>query len=283
MRAVTIDDLLRLHAALFFDAYGVLVDGQGALAGARELVCRLEREATRYFILTNDASRLPETMERRFKSFGLPIPRERIVSSGDLLSSVFASRGQEGSRCVVLGPPDSHALVARAGGTVVPHGVRQEFDALIVGDESGFPFLEALDDVLSMLFRKLDRGESPTLLLPNPDLLYPKREHEFGFAAGTVARMIEEAIDLRFPEANLRFVRLGKPHAPIFAEACRRAETRDAVMIGDQLHTDILGANDFGIASALVDSGLTRSDAAVRALVRPTYLLRSLACEEQGV
>lgn len=277
MRAVTIDDLLASHAALFFDAYGVLVDGHGALAGARELVARLEREKTRYFILTNDASRLPETMEARFAGFGLPIPKERIVSSGDLLTSVFAARGLVGARSVVLGPPDAHALGARAGGTIVPHGARQDFDVLVIGDESGFPFLEALDDVLSMLFRKLDAGQAPVLLLPNPDLLYPKRAGEFGFAAGTIARMLEDAIDLRFPEKNVRFLRLGKPHAPIFAEACRRADTRDAVMIGDQLHTDILGANDFGIASALVDSGLARWDATTSAGIRPNYLLTSLA------
>ena len=277
MRAVTVSDLISAHAATFLDAYGVLVDGHGALPHACELIARFERENTPYFILTNDASRLPETMVHRFAGFGLPIPRERIVSSGDLIADVFATRRLKGARCVVLGPKDSHTLVSSAGGSIVPHGPDQAFDVLVIGDESGYPFLEALDDVLSMLLQKIERGETPVLLLPNPDLIYPKRKGQYGFAAGTIARMLEEAMAVRFPRMGLRFERLGKPYPPIYQEACRRAGTRDAVMIGDQLHTDILGANDFGIASALVTSGLTHLDHMEVAEVRPTYLLHSLA------
>jgi ribonucleotide monophosphatase NagD (HAD superfamily) len=52
----------------------------------------------------------------------------------------------------------------------------------------------------------------------------------------------------------------------------------DMVMIGDQLETDIRGANAFGLDSALVGTGVSdinSSDLSVRH-VRPTYLLKSL-------
>lgn len=273
MVPVSIDELLTAHEAIFLDAYGVLVDGHGALAGAREFIARLEQERRNYFVLTNDASRLPATLEARFRGFGLPIPQDRIVSSGNLLPSFFASRSLAGARCVVLGPHDSHALVANAGGVIVPYGAATDFDVLVVCDESGFPFLQAVEDVLSMVIRKIETGSMPLLVLPNPDLVYPKRPGEFGFAAGTIARMLEEAIHLRFPNVGATFLRLGKPHAPIFEEGCRRAGTRNAVMIGDQLETDIRGAHQFGISSALVGFGVTRASSIGEGSVRPTYLL----------
>ncbi|MDP6666507.1 MAG: HAD-IA family hydrolase, partial [Dehalococcoidia bacterium] len=50
--------------------------------------------------------------------------------------------------------------------------------------------------------------------------------------------------------------KLGKPYLPIFQEAARRAGSDHVVMIGDQLETDILGANRAGIASAVVTTGI---------------------------
>jgi len=46
-------------------------------------------------------------------------------------------------------------------------------------------------------------------------------------------------------------------------------------MIGDQLNTDILGAQRFGIAAALVMSGLARAEQ-VHTEIVPDFLLQSL-------
>ena len=154
-----------------------------------------------------------------------------------------------------------------------------QFDAIVIGDQSGFPFLEKVNAVMSALFLKLDRREDVHLILPNPDLIYPDGDEGYGVASGSVALILEAALQLRYPDrSDLRFVRLGKPHRAMFAEALRRSGTMDMVMMGDQLETDIQGANDFGIDSVLVGTGV--SDSATAASGRlgphPTYRLRSL-------
>jgi len=89
--------------------------------------------------------------------------------------------------------------------------------------------------------------------------------------------MMEAVLRERYPEKDIEFVRLGKPHSPIFEEAARRAGSRDMILFGDQLHTDILGARRFGIDSALILSGLTRrSSADWPEDMTPTYVLDSL-------
>ena len=112
--------------------------------------------------------------------------------------------------------------------------------------------------------------------MPNPDLIYPDGDDGYGVASASIALILEAALELRFPDRpDLRFVRLGKPHSAIFAEALRRSGTRDMVMIGDQLETDIRGANDYGIDSVLMDTGISAPTSDPSA-PRPTYRMSSL-------
>ncbi len=275
----TFDAIATRHRAVFLDAYGVLVDEHGAIPHAASAIDRLERAGKPWFVLTNDASRLPGSMAARFQSFGLAIPTSRIIGPGDLLGSFFADRGLRGARTVVLGSPDSHALVRDAGADLVDLALDEDadFEVLVLADQSGFPMLETLDRVVTGLLRGIERGREPTLVLPNPDRVYPKRAGVYGVATGSIAALIEEALVLRArPGERRTFVRLGKPFAPLFEAACTRAGTRDAVLFGDQLLTDVRGANALGLASALVGTGLARFDELEGQPDQPTYMLEDL-------
>ncbi len=204
----------------------------------------------------------------------MPVSADRIITSGGLIKGYFDAQSLNGARCVVLGPQDSASYVELAGGHVVTPS--DYFEVVVIGDQSGFPFLETVNAVMSALFLKLDRHEDVHLVLPNPDLIYPDGDDGYGVASASVALILEAALQLRYPDRlDLRFVRLGKPHRAMFAEALRRSETRDMVMIGDQLETDVRGANDFGIDSVLMDTGIyaPTSDPSGP---RPTYRMRSL-------
>ena len=154
----------------------------------------------------------------------------------------------------------------------------EDFDVLVVGDQDGFPFLDTTGAVLTTLFRKLDRGDTPRLVVPNPDLYYPERDG-FGFASGAVAGMFEAALALRYPDhSDLTFARLGKPHPAMFEEVFRRTRSRNLVMIGDTPSTDIRGANNVGITSVLVETGGGSVDlGSLPQGDRPDYILESLA------
>ena len=276
IQKITIDELIKRYSVLLLDAYGVLVHSSGALEGAGELIAKLNQKGTSYFILTNDASKLPLTASKLFQKYGLEINPNRIITSGSLLKSYFGTHGLRGTRCIVLGPSDSVQYVKDAGGEIVPP--ENEFDVVVIGDEDGFSFLETVDAVLSGLFHKLDRREKFHLVLPNPDLIHPKADNGYGITSGSIALMLEAALQLRFPgRSDVYFERLGKPHAVIYNEAIRRSGTRDMVMIGDQLETDIRGANDIGLDSALVMTGVTGAMAnKLSKRLRPNYLLTSL-------
>lgn len=273
---VSIGELIERYELILFDAYGVLVHSAGALPGAGETIARLNKLGQPYAVLTNDASKLPATAAARYQGFGLDIPVERIIASGLLLQAYFERHQLNGARCIVLGTPDSHLFVEQAGGKIVP--ADSPCDVLVVGDENGFNFVETVDATLSSLFRTIDAGQRVRLVLPNPDLIFPHGEDRFGIAAGSVALIFEAALRRRYPQrTDLVFDRLGKPHGDLYETAMARYGTRNAVMIGDQLETDIAGAVACGIDSALIATGVSMVDNATSAsAIRPTFWMPSL-------
>ena len=266
-------ELLDRHAGILLDAYGVLVDGRGSLPGAGPLFAELARRGTPYAIVTNDASRSAETYARRFAAFG--VPAERVVTSGSLLPGYFQRQGLAGARTLVLGTEDSYAYIRAGGGVPVTLEPGVEVDAVAICDDSGTPFLDGIELALGAVIRAVEAGRRPALVLPNPDLVYPKGGGELGFTAGAMALLVEAALARRFPERPLVFDRLGKPAPDLFVAAAERLGIAPGslVMVGDQLETDIAGATAAGIPTALL-AGISRWDPAAH--VAPTYLLATI-------
>jgi HAD superfamily hydrolase (TIGR01450 family) len=277
---ITTRALLDRYAGVLLDVYGVLLDARGPLPGAAELIGELARRETPYAIVTNDASRSAATYAARFAGHGIAIAAERFVTSGSLLPGYLRDHGLRGARVCVLGPADSFAYVREGDGVPCALEPGMDIDALAVCDDDGFDFLRGCELALSAVVRAVEAGRRPALILPNPDLIYPKGGGELGFTAGSIALLIEAALARRFPAHDLRFVHLGKPEPHLFAEAARRlgiAPDR-LVMIGDQLETDVAGASAAGIDACLL-SGVSSWEHArhAPAKVAPTWLLDKLA------
>jgi len=273
----TLEELAGRYEAFLFDVYGVLVHATGPLPGAAEALAWLRARGRPFFLLTNDASKLPERAAARYRGWGLPVEPEQIVPAGSLLAAHFRRHRLLGRPCAVLGTADSRAFVERAGGRVVPP--EGDFEVLVVADQAGFPLLEGMDAALGGLVRRLDRGLPVHLVLPNPDLIYPKAEG-FGITAGSIALVLEAALRRRYGRAAPRFRPLGKPRPGLFREALRRAGTRRAVVVGDQIETDVAGARAAGLDAALVTGGVARALPARGP--RPAWLLPRLAPTNLG-
>lgn len=266
--------VLDRYDGFLLDAYGVLVDGDGPLPHAAAFVNTLRERGKAKLLVSNDASRTPEEIHDRLRGFGIGLGPDEILSSGMLIAPWVREHGFTDAPCIVLGPPGSQALAADAG----LHQVgAQDHEArvLLVCDEAGFRFVETVEAVLSTLITRTEAGLSTALVLPNPDVLYPKSGGAVGITAGAAACVIERGLQARFGADAATFERLGKPHAPIFEAAKQRVEGR-LLMIGDQIETDVAGAHTAGIDVALAETGVGRRPEP-SAPVQPTWVLESLA------
>ncbi|MBC8088945.1 MAG: HAD-IA family hydrolase [Phycisphaerae bacterium] len=274
---IKFDDLRLRHQAVLFDAYGVLVDASGARPGAAAAVATLRRAGQPFLVVTNDASRSPEHAAARLGRLGIDAEPEHILSSGMMIAPALREMEREDLRVVVLGTEDSAEYARAPGVHVVAPTVMNPADVVVIADEGGPETLAIMDDVLSMIIASVRDGMTPRLLLANPDLIYPSGADSFGFTAGALALMLERALELVLGNRAPTFEALGKPSPRIFLEALARVGVSDAVMIGDQLHTDIAGAHSVGMAAALLLGGVSHNRMNEEwGDWTPRYLLKSL-------
>jgi GNAT superfamily N-acetyltransferase len=87
------------------------------------------------------------------------------------------------------------------------------------------------------------------LVATNADASYPAPGGELWPGAGAILAAVETASDTR---ATV----VGKPNRPLFEAALGRVGTRNALMVGDRIETDIVGAGTVEVDAALVLSGV---------------------------
>jgi HAD superfamily hydrolase (TIGR01450 family) len=272
----TVGGLLDRYQAILLDAWGVLITDAGPLPGAVALIERLVRTGHPFRILSNSASRSREESVANLVRHGLAVAQEHVLPSIALLGPWFSDEGLVGARCAVLGPEGSVQEVRRAGGVVLDPPY-EEAEVVVVCDESGYPFVPTVDSVVNAVIGQVERGSAVRIVVANPDLFYPVARDRIGLTTGTVALVIETLLRHRLGAATPVRVLLGKPERRLFDVACEALGTRNAVMVGDQLETDVLGAHNAGLDSALIGTGLVR----MRALDEwsgpgPTWLLADL-------
>jgi HAD superfamily hydrolase (TIGR01450 family) len=237
------------------------------------------RQGKDVYVITNDASRSPAQMAAAYvhPEHGVLIPESKIISSGLLAKDFLRSKVRSG-RVAYLGKPSSAFYIESASLTPIHIASCQsgeELAAIALLDDEGFDWFRDLNLMLNLM-----RRVTAPVIVANPDLVYPVNEQEVGLAVGSLAAMLERIV-------GKSFVRFGKPDTMMFSHAFACAHENnpnlrksDVLMVGDTLETDILGANTFGLDTALVLSGNTQSEQAERLIqakgIIPTYLCQSV-------
>jgi len=121
-----------------------------------------------------------------------------------------------------------------------------QVNALVLLDDEGFNWFDDLNKTINIL-----RKRTIPAIVANTDNTYPlSGNNEVAIAIGGIASMIESIV-------GKRFIRFGKPDSQLFMFAYDLIRWRleitkkDILMVGDTLHTDIIGANKFGLDTVL--------------------------------
>lgn len=249
-KAVSAPDLGAIADAFdvfLLDAFGVLNVGNSAIEGALARVQALQRQGKRVLVLTNGATFPAEGALKKFTDFGFEFALEDIVSSRDALGLALGARRETGYWGVMAG---SGARVETLG----PPCKRLEACADVYDAACGFLLLSASywdDEKQGLLHESLAKAPRP-VLVGNPDIVAPREDHlslEPGYFGYALAQSLGTELAL-----------YGKPFGNIFDLAFSRLPDVDparVAMVGDTLHTDVLGGAAYGVKTVLVsDHGL---------------------------
>ncbi|PTQ96986.1 HAD superfamily hydrolase (TIGR01459 family) [Mucilaginibacter yixingensis] len=265
------------YEIIFFDAFGVIKNYHGLVPGIEQTFEYLDKTGKEYYIVTNDASRSPQQLAESYHKRGLmAITQDRVISSGMLAKEYLDLKVHDGI-VAYLGTPNSAHYIESSDLHTLPVGEVDEHNidsvnALVFLDDEGFDWFRDLNKAVNLL-----RKRNIPAIVANTDMAYPVNMHDVSVAVGGLADMIENIV-------GKRFIRFGKPDSQMFMFAYdtirerRTIEKKDIVMVGDTLHTDILGGNKFGLDTVLVLSGNTqKSDAETR--INSTGIVPTYVCE----
>jgi HAD superfamily hydrolase (TIGR01459 family) len=245
-RVAGLADLANHFDVFLLDAFGVLNVGQTAIKTASAAVLALQSAGKEVMVLTNGAS-LPATESQvKFEKLGFNFVLEHIVASRDALCHGLAQgiTQQKGPALFgVMSRPDSQLH------TLPIDSVTLGEDAVLFDKVSGFILLGAsywTEHQQHLLIQSLCQNPRP-VWVGNPDLVAPN-EHHLSLEPGYFAHQLSHITGV-----TLHF--FGKPFSNIYELACARLDNTPKhriLMVGDTLHTDILGGAAYGVKTALV-------------------------------
>ena len=262
MQTSVFADIAADFPVIFFDSYGVLRNHHGTIPGAMDTVARLRKAGKHIRVLTNNAARSPEVAASRLEDYGLAgICAAEIITSGATTRHFLEQKVKHG-KVAYLGTPASAAYIIGAGLEAIPISQvnldrLDEIRAVAFLDDEGYDMNVDINRLINIL-----RKCKIPVVVANTDLLYPTTSNDVALATGSIARLAEYVL-------GRKFVKFGKPASQMFqmgldsvAADMPTVRPADILMVGDTLHTDILGGNTYGMATALVLSGNTRPESA---------------------
>lgn len=241
-RVQTLDDVADAFDVFLLDAFGVLNIGESAIPGTTERIDGLRAAGKRVLVVSNAAGFPQVGLMEKYTRLGYDFPPEDVITSRRALLA-----GLEARRDLHWG-----LMATRSTGLRDLEGLN-----LTYLEEDPAPYVEvegvlmvgsaAWTETRQALLEKAMQGNPRPVLVGNPDIVAP-RETGFSTEPGHFAHRLADRTGVE-PQF------FGKPFANIFDLALSRLGEVDrsrVLMVGDSLHTDILGAHTAGVASALI-------------------------------
>lgn len=222
--------------AVLLDIAGVLHDGQAPYPGAIEAVERLARAAVPLRFVTNTSRRTRATTVQRLRDMGFAVTAEQVFTA-PLAARAYLER--EGLRPLLIIHPD----------------LAPDFAGLETRDPNAVFLADAAE---YCGYAELDRAFG--LISDGAPLVAVGRNRYFREAgrlhldAGAFVAALEYA-------SGKPAIVAGKP-APAFFRAVLDdlgVEPAEAIMIGDDVEADVVGALDNGLQACLVQTGKYRA------------------------
>lgn len=241
-RVETLADVAEDYDVFLLDAFGVLNIGEAAIPGTGQRIADLRAAGKRVLVVSNAAGFPHAALMEKYSRLGFDFAPEDVITSRMTLLA-----GLNGRRDLHWG-----LMATRSTGLRDLEGLTLTYveeDPTAYDAVDGFLMVGSAawtEERQALLEAALARKPRP-VLVGNPDIVAP-REQGFSTEPGHFAHRLADRTGVA-PEF------FGKPFANIFDLAFVRLGAVDrsrVVMVGDSLHTDILGAQTAGVGSALV-------------------------------
>ena len=247
--------------AFLIDMDGTLYFKGEPCPGAIETINYLRQEKYQLRFLTNTTAKTPKMLHDQMQALGFDIHKNEIFNA--TYACLLYLRAQPDARC--------HFMVddaVKAFFNEIPIDDNAP-DFVVVGDYGeGFDF-----STLNHAFRLLMEGAE--LIALQKGLYWFSSEGMF-LDCGAFVTLLETA-------ASKTAKIMGKPSETFFKIALESLQLSpsDAIVVGDDITSDILGAETMKMRSILVKTGKFKPDQLENPVAKPTWVLESISALSQ--
>ncbi|XP_066994001.2 phospholysine phosphohistidine inorganic pyrophosphate phosphatase [Anabrus simplex] len=251
--------LLKFHRPIngvLLDISGVLKDGTSVIKGSIEAVNKLREAGLLIKLVTNETQETRRSLAQSLASLGFSVEEKDIIPPCPALIRLLI---QEKLRPHLLVHPN----------------VMQEFEGIDMTNPNCVVIGDAAENFtyenLNTAFRILMDLENPRLFSLGRGRYY-RQDRDLMLDVGVYTAALEFATGVR---AEI----VGKPQPEFFKSALEDmgVKPEEAVMIGDDIVSDVGGAQDCGLAGVLVRTGKFRPSDEAHPCVKPDAIVDNLA------
>ena len=225
----------------FIDIWGVVHNGIKLHENAVKVLNELSNNEKKFILLTN-APRPNLTVINTLKKMGLNNFSDTVFTSGEA-SKRYLLENFNNKKFFHLGPPRDFDLFKTF-----------EDNKVLNIDDSDYLLCSGLfeehEDDLGYYKNLLSKHITKKMICTNPDLIVDRGDKR-EYCAGSIAKSFEEI--------KGEVIYFGKPYPPVY-EISADVNNKKILCIGDNLNTDIKGANIQNFDSLLITGGIHREE-----------------------
>lgn len=227
---------------LLIDLDGTMYHGKHRIDGADDLIRKLRERKIPYLFVTNNSSRTPEQVAEHLGGMGIPASPEEVCTSS-LAAASYIAHESPGAKVAILGEEGLQSALEDAGLELTEENPKY----VVQGIDRSFNY-ESLAKAVQWI------RTGAVSVLTNPDLLLPS-DTGLTPGAGSLGAAIEAA-------SGVKPIVIGKPSSILMKYATDRLgiAPSDAVVLGDNMRTDIAAGANAGCKTVLVMTGITTDE-----------------------
>ena len=236
-----VKSIVKRYDLFFIDLWGVIHNGIKLYENSIDVLDNLTA-AKKDFVLLTNAPRPNLTVISFLKKIGLKKYFENVYTSGEAAHKYLISEFNK-KKFFHIGPPRDYDLFKNI----------ENNNVLNIEDADYILCTGLFDDQendLNYYKNLLSNHISKKMICTNPDLIVDRGEQR-EYCAGSVAKSFEEI--------KGKVIYFGKPHPPVY-NLSTNIKNKRVLCIGDNLNTDIKGANIQNFDSLLITNGIHRKE-----------------------
>jgi len=233
--------IVHSYDLFFIDIWGVIHNGLVLHQNSLEVLKKLSENEKKFVLLTN-APRPNETVINFLKQMGLKNYFENVFTSGEAAYK-YLIKELRGKNFYHIGPKKDFDLF-------------KSFEENKVSNINNSDYLlcsglfEEHEEDMSFYKNFLLKHISKNMICTNPDLVVD-RGNDREYCAGFIAKI--------FKEINGKVIFFGKPYPPVYNLSID-TKNKKILCIGDNMNTDIKGANIQNYDSLLITNGIHKKE-----------------------